>query len=123
MGLQDQEKIKEGCETGFGGDTEPCQSPWKSRKTRPWKNHGEAKNSPTLVRYVSRKRAHRKKKLLRKATGKLPEALGSFRKLPGRFRKLWEGNRISNSGIIFEQERGLRGGERRGWCEKWSRSG
>ncbi len=32
MGLQDQEKIKEGCETGFGGDTEPCQSPWKSRK-------------------------------------------------------------------------------------------
>jgi hypothetical protein len=70
MGLQDQEKIKEGCETGFGGDTEPCQSPWKSRETRPWKNDGEAMNSPTLVCYVSRKRAHRKKKLLRKATRK-----------------------------------------------------
>ncbi len=47
MGLQDQEKIKEECETGFRGDTEPCQSPWKSRKTRPWKTDGEAKNSPS----------------------------------------------------------------------------
>ena len=77
MGLQDQEKIKEGCETGFGGDTEPCQSPWKSRKTRPWKNDGESKNIPTLVCYVSRKRAHRKKKLLRKATRKGLGARGS----------------------------------------------
>jgi hypothetical protein len=76
MGLQDQEKIKEGCETGFGGDTEPCQSPWKST-SRTWKNDGEAMNSPTLVCYVSRKRAHRKKKLLRKATRKGLGARGS----------------------------------------------
>ena len=55
MGLQDQEKIKEGCETGFRGDTEPCQCPWKSSIDRPFIVLAETKPSkrhiPVWARY------------------------------------------------------------------------